>query len=289
MKNYFFPFIALFLLVSCDLYKQDSYKQQYVVEAYLLSLKPLPEIDLSLTSPVNQFYDRAQLSIENAQVTVNEYDEDGTLTWTGSFSHSLQGRYTPDEAGKLVLPRRSYELVATIPPNGDILRAVTVVPDTFSLKAINATELPYQGIEQFRLTLTPSFYPGRQGYYIFSTRTLDPDNAEMTPFYAEFADSREESFVVSSGIINQASTRPNGGELVELTFPWIGVAFYGPNRIAAAAIDNNMYDFIRTIGIQQMGNQSPGEIENFISRVEGGIGIFGSYSEITVDVEVLKP
>lgn len=289
MKNYFFPFIALFLLVSCDLYKQDSYKQQYVVEAYLLSLKPLPEIDLSLTSPVNQFYDRAQLSIENAQVTVNEYDEDGTLTWTGSFSHSLQGRYTPDEAGKLVLPRRSYELVATIPPNGDIVRAVTVVPDTFSLKAINATELPYQGIEQFRLTLTPSFYPGRQGYYIFSTRTLDPDNAEMTPFYAEFADSREESFVVSSGIINQASTRPNGGELVELTFPWIGVAFYGPNRIGAAAIDNNMYDFIRTIGIQQMGNQSPGEIENFISRVEGGIGIFGSYSEITVDVEVLKP
>lgn len=287
MKKIFHTLIIALLVTSCDLYEQDDYVEQYVIESYQVALQPLSDIQLSRTAPLNEVFDISQRGVSGATVVVREFDQNANQVQLYTFSYSGNGRYTVDSPNSQVKPRHRYDLEITLPDK--LIRASTVVPDTFVLASINAISLPYQGPQQFELKLTPSFFPGRQGYYVFSNETLDPMNAEMTPFYADASGDREDFFRISSGIVNETSTGQNGSALVELKFPWIGIAFYGPNRLRAAAIDDNMYDFIRSISTQGGGsNISPGEIQNFISNVEGGIGVFGSYADIYVDVTVTK-
>lgn len=283
--------IGLSFLLSCDLYKQDVFVEQYVVDSYLISGETLSELRLSKSGIISETFDLDKNGVNGAIVTIREHDLQGNLTWTEVYNSLGNGLYAPNDPDLIAKPRHRYDL-EILTPDGNTIRANTVVPDTFSVLSLNATELPYQGLEQFTLELTPSFNPKRQSYYIFSTRTLDPDNAELVPLYANFAgdDGREDFFVVSSGLLNESNTQRTGAGVVELVFPWIGVAFYGPNRVSAAAVDDAMYNFVRSADVQfGGGTQSPGEIENVISNIDGGIGIFGSYAIISVDVMVTKP
>jgi hypothetical protein len=288
MKNLFTVLCSAFLLASCELYEQDTYVEQVVVESYQIALKPMSDVILTRTSPIFEEYNKEARSINDASVLIREVSPSGQTSQVIAFIRTGQGIYSPAEPEIIVKPKYKYELEAVIPSMDVRISTFTVVPDTFSIKGINATALVYQGPEQFELTLTPSYFPGRQSYYIFTNETLDPENAEFTRFYADADGDRADFYRVSSGIINQTSTSQNG-EFVELTFPWIGVAFYGPNRLRASAIDDNMYDYIRSLQIQGGGSTlSPGEIENIISNVRGGIGVFGSYSEVSIEIEVLK-
>lgn len=288
MNNYVTLILISFIFVSCDLYKQDAYIEQFVVDAYLVADEKLPEVRLTTTGPIDQIFDINSRAVNDATVVIREFDENGVLQWTEVYQNRAIGYYEPTSVGRLILPRRMYDLEITT-NSGEIIRASTVVPDTFSVVSMSATALPYQGPEQFELLLTPSYYPGRQSYYIFSTLTLDPENAEFTPFYAGVADNREDVYTVSSGLLNESNTNSGESGYIELTLPWIGVAFYGPNRIITSAVDDNIYDFVRSTAVQLGGStQSPGEIENVISNIDGAIGIFGSYSRISVEVEVLK-
>jgi hypothetical protein len=294
--NYIKFTLGLMLLpavVSCELYKQDAYVEQYVVDAWLVALEPMPAIRLSTTSPINERFTLENRGVNNAEVVVKRVASGGQVLEIFPFSPSGNGVYTPARTAEpkpLIEPNAIYELEILIGPERHRISAKTVIPDTFMVVSLNATELVYQGQEQFTLELTPSVAPNRMTWYIFTGSTLAPETAELTPFYAGLNDPREDFFVVSSGILNENSTRNNGSDLVELVFPWIGVAFYGPNRISASAVDQNIYDFIRSANVQLGApNQSPGEIENLIYNIEGGIGIFGSYATASVEVEVLKP
>lgn len=288
MKRSFLIAFGAILLSSCELYEQDSYIEQVVVESYQIALQPMSDVILSRTGPIFEEYNRSERGINDASVIVREILPSGQTSQVIQFVHTGQGVYSPVGSGITVKPRYRYELEATIPSLDARVSTFTIVPDTFTIKSINSTALVYQGPDQFELMLTPSFFPGRQSYYIFTNETLDPENAELTSFYADADGDREDFYRVSSGIINQTSTAQNG-DIVELTFPWIGVAFYGPNRLRASAIDDNMYDYIRSLQIQGGGSTlSPGEIENIISNVDGGIGVFGSYSEVAIEIEVLK-
>lgn len=289
MKKATIILFTAFLFISCELYDQDDYNQEYVIESYLIANQKLPNLYISTTSPIFEEYDRDTNGITNATVILREFDPQGNLNWTEPLINVEKGTYRAINKSLIVLPRHLYTLEVTIQSDNHMVRAETVVPDTFSIRKINATSLVYQGLQQFELDLSPSFYPGRQGFYVFANETLDPLNAKMTPFYADSDGDREDFYRVSSGIVNETSTGQNGNTIIELKFPWIGIAFYGPNRLSTSAIDDNMYDFIRSVTIQQGGStQSPGEIENFISNVEGGIGVFGSFAQVSVDVEVLE-
>lgn len=291
MKHSILIISSILFLSSCELYEQDSYVEQVVVESYLVAMQPIDNVILTRTAPIFEEYNKADRGINDAvSVYVREVSPTGQVVKVIPYERIGPGTYRPIDVDgvNIVKPRYRYELYAEIPSMNTTVTSFTVVPDTFSIRGINATQLRYQGPEQFELTLTPSFFPGRQSYYVFTNETLDPENAEFTPFYADADGDREDFYVVSSGIINQNSTNQNG-DIVELAFPWIGVAFYGPNRLKASAIDDNMYDYIRSLQIQGGGSTlSPGEIENVISNVEGGIGIFGSYSQVAIDVEVLR-
>lgn len=289
MRQFLLLPALLLLFTSCDLYPQDVYEKQYVVDAWLVAMEPMPDIRLSRTSSIEEVFDINERGVTDALLSIHMLGNEGEIEYTAVYTHKNNGIYTQLGELHIVQPNKIYQLDITT-YSGQIIRAFTTIPDTFSVITLNATSLPYQGIEQFTLELTRSVNPSRQSYYVFSGETLDPEFAELTPFYANFEDDREDFLIVSSGIINEANSRTSGSDIVELIYPWIGIAFYGPTRISAAAVDDNAFDFIRSAGTQLGGGtQSPGEIENLLYNIDGAIGIFGSYSMISVDVNVEKP
>lgn len=196
------------------------------------------------------------------------------------------GFYEP-ESDDLVLPLRTYRLEAVI--GEDRVSATTVVPDTFSLARINTERAIYQGDEQIEFVMTRSTYPGRQTVFMFTSEALDPRADQLTPIaehlYEEEEVTLDELRLTTSPPLNEANYTVNADGTLTVPMPWLMVAFYGPQRVSAQAIDDNMLDFIRSLQVQQGGSTlSPGEIPNVLDHVEGGSGLFASYAMMSYEV-----
>lgn len=290
---FFTVILSALLTTGCDPYKQDSFTEQMVVEAFLTAGDPLPEIRLSRTLPFDEFYSFEAAALSGLDVRVLLTNDAGAVTETFRYLESDQrGVYLPEDAGATVQPGRVYRLeVRETPDQAPKLRARTFVPGGFELLSENGDTFIYQGPVQYEPTFTISFYPGRQNYYIASTLALQPDPALLTPFYAGFFDEdRPDQFLrVSSPIINEGNYEINeANNTITLTLPWISIAYFGPNEVAFYAIDTNLYDYVRTLSLQGGGpNQSPGQIDNVLWNIEGGIGIFGSRTGISSVINVV--
>ncbi|MDR9418183.1 DUF4249 family protein [Gracilimonas sp.] len=293
--------IVLFLtgiVASCETYPQDEYQEQYVVEAYLVANRQLPSILLSKTVRADVLYDFEEQSINNASIEVQllESGPNSAPEQIFTYQNQLPGIYIPNPNHK-VLPTRTYQLKITFPYSDDIVTAYTVVPDTFRVVGEVQDTVEYQSPEQLELTLTQSSYPGRQNIYVFNALAQNIIPQNLTPFYKEVYDESEtpeqelESFSNnSSGIINEGNFELNPNGSFTFDFPWIGIAFYQENFIVANTIDDNIYDFIRSQETQLGGSTfSPGQIQNVIYRMNGGIGIFGSLATDTVKTFVELP
>lgn len=293
MNQYLFCFILLLLMMSgCDLYEQDSYKENYVVESYLIADNPMQQVLVSRTLPVEEEYTFAKAALDNATVTIDLLDENGEISNTYAFGQQSRGVYVPVNSESTVIGGRRYQLTVNF-PNGDTIKAETLVPGTFRTVNQSADTTTYQSEEQIEITTTPSVYPGRQTYFIFTINAVNPQIENFTPFYADIFDENDDDisdfYVNSSGIINEGNYDRNDDNTLTVRVPWIAIAFYNENDIIINAIDDNMYDFLRSQEVQGGGSTlSPGEIQNVVYNVEGGIGIFGSMASDTNRVFITR-
>lgn len=122
----------------------------------------------------------------------------------------------------------------------------------------------------------------RQNVYFFIVEMpsiAEADTSNFTPFYRDSYEADEDSIgsfrVNTSGLLNQANFSSASDGRVSVDLPWIGVAFFGTNRVGINLVDDNYYDFFRSESAQE--NAPPGEFPNVIEHVEGGTGIFASY------------
>ncbi len=281
--------IPWLMLNSCNLYPQDDFEEQYVVESYLIAGEMMEEVLLSKTLPFEEEYDFDENTVSGASVTVFELDEDSTRKNSIPYFDQGNGVYLPGEDVK-VQPLRDYEL-EVITPSEDTLRAFTSVPDTFSVARNAAQEVTYQSEEQAEVDLTRSTFPGRQNIYIFSTVALEPDTYPMTPLYqTDDEKDREIAKQLRSNIISEGSYQVNDDGTITIKYPWLAVAWFGPNRVTVYALDDNTYDFFRSQDVQLGGNtQAPGQIENVITHVEGGTGLFGAMAGASFHIFVWPP
>ena len=279
----------LFGMAACDPYSQNDYEEKVVVQAYLVADQCFPEIKLSLSAPISEQYDFDRQSISGANLSIEHIDASGSVLETTSYRMIKPGIYGPIDTLKLVEPLTRYRLKAQVQGKPEIT-ATTLVPDRFETVGLNNTRIRYQSTEQFEIDITLSSYPGRQNIYVFSIETLDPENAEFTPFYADVVDEedRADFYLNSSGIVLEGNYEVDRvRNLLKIKLPWLGIAFYGPNRITANVIDDAMYDYIRTRDVQQGGSSlSPGEINNVKTNVINGTGVFGSYAKSSVIINV---
>jgi len=296
IRTVFLSMVVLFAFAACDPYTQDGFEEQMVVEAFLTAGDPLPSVKLSKTLPFDQEYTFEAAALSGLDVRLIRTTNSGATEAVLEYVESDQrGVYVAADESRTVTPGLVYRLeVREDPMSSPVLTSETFVPGDFDLISTNGNSFIYQGPDQFEPTFTISFYPGRQNYYVASTLALDPDNFPLTPFYAGFLDEDDDpdQFLrVSSGIINEGNYEINEDNTITIKLPWIAIAYYGPNEVSFYAIDTNLYDYIRSLSIQLGGPStlSPGQIENILWNVEGGIGIFGSRTGIISEIEVVNP
>lgn len=288
--------LTLAFLLGCELDPQNDYEEHYVVESYLVAQEQLPPVRISTTSPALEEYEFEDVAVPGAEVEVHLLEDDQESAPEEIFNYTESeepGVYTA-QANHRIQPARSYRLNITPPDDDSQIDAFTTVPDTFSITTNVPDTVVYQSsVEQLEITVTPSDYPGRQGIYVVNTVSLNPEEDNMTPYYrgqldedTEVEDFRDNS----SGIINEESFRVNEDSTITLRYPWIGAAFYEDNLMIINTIDDNIFDFLRSQSVQLGGNtMSPGEIQNAIYHVEGGIGVFGSTANDTIETYIQKP
>ena len=293
--------IAIFVtafIAACETYPQDEYEEYYVVESYLVANRQLPFVLLSTTTPADALYDFEEQSVNDADIEIQllETGPESAVESSFKYQNQLPGIYIPNLNHK-VLPARTYKLQITFPDNNNRITAHTTIPDTFSVVGEVQDTVVYQSDDQLDITLTKSSYPGRQSIFVFNALAQNDIPQNLTPFYRDIYDESDnpdkdlnEFSNNSSGIINEGNfdINPDGSFTIE--YPWIGIAFYGTNLIVANAMDDNIYDFVRSQNVQLGGNTlSPGEIQNVIFHVEGGIGVFGSLATDTVETFIKLP
>jgi hypothetical protein len=279
------------ILSGCNPYHQNSYQKYYVVEAYLVANRNLPIVKVSKTLPIGERYSFQKAALDKASVSIQLLDSTESVKRTYIYHLQYPGNYVPENP-EPVLPEHRYKLIVSF-PNGDSVTAQTLVPGAFHRTGSIPDSAVYESPQQITANITPSFYPGRQAYYIFTVNAVDTSAANLTPFYADVVskDDNEPSdyYINSSGIINQKNYTQNADGTFTIKLPWLSIAFYGQNKIAANAIDDNLYDFMRTASAQTGGSTlSPGQIQNIRYHVKGGIGIFGSMASDTVSVFIKK-
>lgn len=295
MKKLIHLLTTLVILTGCELYQQDEYQEYYVVEAYLIANGDLPQVRLSTTNPVDETYSFEDNTLSGATVKIQMLNADSSVAETYDYQQQQPGFYVPTDT-TVIRDEQLYRLHVTT-DSGDEISSITYVPEDF--ETVNENELQpsyrYQGEEQVQVITTPSSYiTDRQTYYIFNVNAVDPSPNSLTPFYADLVSDDdtqiEEYYTNSSGIINERNYERNDDNTITLDLPWLSIAFFGPNDIVANAIDDNLYDFLRSHEAQAGGtNLSPGEIQNIRYNVNGGIGIFGSMSSDTNRVFISRP
>lgn len=278
--------LVLLLFSACDFYTQDTFEEEYVVEAYLIADESLPEVRLSKTVAFGEAYDFEEEAVAGAVVEVRLLGTQGSVEKRVVYRASAPGVYEPTEIHR-VNPLRTYELAVTVPGTGAFISARTLVPDTFSVLRVSKKEPVYLRDPAPRLDITRSTYPGRQGIYVFAIEALAPEQYGLTPIRKErLKDSDEftaEDFIVTtSPILFEGNYPVNPDGTVEIGIPWLAVSYYGPNLATAYALDNNTYDFFRSLDVQfGFSTLSPGELQNVIEHVEGGTGVFGSMARVS--------
>lgn len=288
--------LATLWLAACETIDPDTPEQQFVVESYQVAGEPLKPVRLSRTAGIDDVYDFRALALRAAKVEIKLLAEDGSTEATYGFNELdvSPGVYWPATEA-LLLPLRRYALEVNL-VSGERITAETVVPDTFRIVDSSADSILYQGSAQLELTATRSFYPNRQNTFIFLTESLDPTVENLTPFAADFlgdnpsAEDLADFASGSSPILNEGNYDVNPDDTITIRLPWLAVSFYGPTRLTASAIDDNLFDFTSSYTIQQGGSTlSPGEIPNVTEHIEGGTGIFGSYAKVSQEVFIVRP
>ena len=296
---------AVALLTGCDSgISGADHEVEYVVESYQQVGEPLAPVRLSRTVALDATYGATASAARGAEVYVDLLADDGTVAEHYAFAESENrpGLYLPlVEDGRPrdasdVLPLRTYRLAVAVPETGEAIRATTRTPDALELVRMNADTATYGSAEQFEAVVTRPAHPDRQAVFVFSTRTLAPSAEALTPLYRELIDfdsgegdldDLREVLKVELPPLNEANYEAGDDGTLRIRLPWLAIAFYGPNEITASAIDDNLFDFIRSRSVQQgLSTLSPGEIPNVIDHVEGGRGVFGSFASATARVYV---
>lgn len=291
--------VGLVLLVAgCDLVESPTVGQQPVVEAYLVEGDTLPGVRLSRTAPVDAS-SGGQEAITGATVMIERISTDGAPGETTMYRVDSAGVYVPDGSAPVVEGGATYRFRATL-PGGQELSAETIIPTDLALVRAENTESTFLSPNQPSFTLTRATVRDAPVVFIFTTVSLLDFDAmtndelidKLTPFYEDGFDADDDDIrdlrVNASPIVNEGNYDNNEDGTITTDYPWIALAFCGRNEVSVSVLDRAMYDYIRTVDAQQ-GALSPGEIPNIVDNIDGGTGIFGSYTRIASTIDIACP
>lgn len=316
--------LALLLLplaAGCDSLGDATFVSQVAVESYQYVDAPLAPVYLTRTVDATKPYVVADAAVKDAVVTMTLVGAGGAPDQVFAYrlADAAKGRYEPLNASATVQPLRTYRLSAAVPGQSAPVTAETITPGRFRILSTTSLDVPYapdlsqpdKPVATF--TVSRPQFSGKSATFVFTSETLlaAPTLDDTVPFLRavldrnrnntpDFQEPREEDEAAaptfedfrlgSSPVVNEANYSTNADGTLTISLPWITVLFYGPLRVGTSALDDNLYDYLRSQAVQQGGTGiSPGEVPNILSRVRNGTGIFGSLSRVTADLNVRKP
>ena len=207
------------------------------------------------------------------------------------------GRYHAEGPEHIVLHDTQYDLRIVVPGAARTITASTHVPGVLTLLDARPDVAVYQGAAQFTFLITTPPTAGlQQVQFTFVTEAMDVRVEQMVPAVRDFYESDSDDLTIEdfritgSPIVAEGNFTINADGTITVSYPWIGISFYGPNLVRLNSLDANVYDFYRSQTVQQGGSTlGPGEIPNPLERVDGAHGLFGSIARQSVQVTVLRP
>ena len=316
--------LGLATLAGCDATTIGDTSEQIVVSSTLIAGQPLPQVELSLTRPIDALFDPEEARVEDATVTISLLRSDGSVEQTVPYVYQggIIGSYQPlAEIPPDAIPGRTYRLDVTAPGSpARRLSAVTTIPETITTLSEPDEEVVYQAGQGPSFVVTESQRGGEKVVFLITVRSSDPLDFEEVrvegetryrslpdsgfdpvPIVTTFAECEREAGGTllceedlsdfnggSSPLINQESYIELGEGRIQVNVPWLAFGFYGPATVNLVTLDAALVDFLETQTLQFAPTTlSPGEIPNIVSNVEGGLGVFGSVAQVIVQTNVL--
>lgn len=308
-------------LAGCDGQLEGDFTPRLVVSATLGVGEPLPPVSLSQTSPLLERYDPEAVAVRDAQLTVTLLAPDGSPEQVVPYRFATAAPvYLPDVSPvPVVLPGRTYRLDVQA---RETLAATTTTPPRLELVEGPADRVVYGQGQGPEIRIRQSSTPGRQAAFVASTEAQapvlfrevvvdgetryrsEPDPARFlpVPVYQRFLGCEPEAARTllcdsdpsqaqtgTSPVINEGSYIDLGDGTALVQVPFLAFGYYGPYRITLTSLDAALQAFVQTQAVQGGGTTlSPGEIPNVTSNVEGGLGVFGSYSQIATQTTLAE-
>jgi len=319
----FFALLALGMFSGCDSTTVGSNDEQVVVSSSLIAGQPLTHVELSLTRPIDAFFDPDEARVTNAEVSVSLLDASGDVEETTPYRYEggLLSLYVPvPDTPPVALEGRTYRLEVEVPGSpARRLTATTTIPEAIEVVEPPDALVEYQSGQGPAFVVSQSEREGEKVVFLITVRSQDPVDFEQVivesdtlyrsipesgfapvPFVLSFAscdpepdgqllcaDDLSDFNGGSSPLINQDSYIDLGNGSLQVNIPWLAFGFYGPADVNLVALDAALIDFLETQTLQFAPTTlSPGEIPNIISNVDGGIGVFGSVAQVRVQTTV---
>lgn len=281
-------------LAACDL-AEEPFRPEAVVNATLVAGEVLPDVRLTQTVALGRVYNPEAAALSGAEVTIARLGESGVEASVHRYVEIEPGLYRVRGTDAVVVePLTRYRLRAVVPdqlglvPPGEVIRAETLVPDTFRVVVPPPDSVRYSVLRPPpQVRVSRSAFPGRQSIYVFTVQALEPEQG-LTPAYATFLEDEDDLSQFTSGsspLLNEASyvIRPDG--TIDVDLLWLAVVFYGANRFVLNALDDALYDFLRSQAVQRgSATLAPGEIPEALTNVVNGRGVFGAVARQPVEV-----
>ena len=289
--------MAAALLMGCDTAADNTLDTHFVVESVLLTQKSAPELWLSKAAPLSvQNTDYRGEGQIGAAVTVRILGPQLDTLIRYAEVPDEPGTYV-DTSGYWVRPLHTYELAIEPANAAPTITATTVVPDTFAIVGEYFRDVVYDSTGHVELRITRGFYPGREmTHYTLQTEAWNWWTADLLvpSAMAEHDAGNGRSLrglgFEASPILNLASSHSNDDGTYTIRYPLAYVNYFRRNDICIFAMDDNTYDFMRSLEVQQGGSSfAPGEIPNPIPHIDGAHGLFGSGSRRCISLNVLEP
>ncbi len=271
---------------ACEDEAPTAYTAMRFVEAYLIVDEPIRDVVVGISRPLSEPYDHAQAMVPDAEVIIESGGERFVLAWR--IRDGIGSYFLPDST-VLVEPGRKYNLTVRY-SDGKTVTAETTTPERIAWTRIPPPLLQYPS-DTVNLpspdSLRISWTPGNTVEYLVRVRCLDTADygRYLNPPTSE-ANGRTNnlsSFETPDSRTFYGTTRWGFVQTTAVPTVWTAFRWYGRNEVAILAPDAHFLDWFKLTRF----SGSPQHNREY-SNIRGGSGVFGSATQLSSEVFLLK-
>lgn len=278
MKNILFILLVIFLF-SCVEDNENQFKEEYLLEAFIIVGDPISNIRFMRTIPILDTFSLERVIIQDADIII--FNEIGD-TLALELNEDITKAYQAIDKSYLVKENVKYNLKVIY--KNDTMIATTTTPKVFNWfeKAPDIIQYPKDSIKLNEQVKVKWENPGSFNFYHIVTKCLD--TLEYGKYLDSATDELNRRIVIFrendsryKNITNHGLSPNNEGSIIWTTFKWYGlqeVTIYNPD-----------YNWFRWLG-----QYFQSEYNDILSSVDGKKvrGVFGSASAIRDTTFILK-